>query len=104
MFQGSFMDDQIYRAMAQSIIDGEPEEAEIIAVSALLTTMMVKQRDVVEPLDDIGLRPVIKVMVAGAPVRHDWAEQIGADGFGEDAVGAEAVAKVLLVAKALQRG
>jgi len=79
------------------------ENADIIAVSALLTTTMVKQRDVVEALDDIGLRPVIKVMVGGAPVTRDWAEEIGADGYGEDAVGAVAVARELLVTKALQK-
>ena len=77
------------------------ENADIIAVSALLTTTMVKQRDVVEALDDIGLRSAIKVMVGGAPVTRDWAEEIGADGYSEDAVGAVTVAKELLVAKAL---
>jgi len=62
---------------------------------------MVKQRDVVEALDDIGLRSAVKVMVGGAPVTRDWAEEIGADGYSEDAVGAVAVAKELPVAKAL---
>ena len=79
------------------------ENADIIAVSALLTTTMVKQRDVVEALDDIGLRSAIKVMVGGAPVTRDWAEEIGADGYSEDAVGAVAIAKELLVAKALKK-
>jgi len=77
------------------------ENADILGVSALLTTTMVKQRDVVEALDDIGLRSVIKVMVGGAPVTREWAEEIGADGYSEDAVGAVMVAKELLVAKAL---
>jgi methanogenic corrinoid protein MtbC1 len=79
------------------------ENADIIAVSALLTTTMVKQRDVIEALDDIGLRSDIKVMVGGAPVTRDWAEEIGADGYSEDAVGAVAVAKELLTTKALQK-
>ena len=52
-------------------------------------------------LDYIGLRSDIKVMVGGAPVTRDWAEEIGADGYSEDAVGAVAVAKELLVARAL---
>ena len=77
------------------------ENADILGVSALLTTTMVKQRDVVEALDDIGLRSVIKVMVGGAPVTREWAEEIGADGYSEDAVGAVMVAKELLAAKAL---
>jgi len=72
------------------------ENADILGVSALLTTTMVKQRDVVDALDDIGLRSVIKVMVGGAPVTPEWAEEIGADGYSEDAIGAVAVAKELL--------
>ena len=78
------------------------ENADIIAVSALLTTTMAKQRHVVEALDDSELRSAIKVMVGGAPVTRNWAEEIGADGYSEDAVGAVAVAKELLAAKTLQ--
>jgi corrinoid protein of di/trimethylamine methyltransferase len=72
------------------------ENADIIGVSALLTTTMVKQRKVVEALEDIGLRSTIKVMVGGAPVTSDWVDEIGADCYSEDAVGAVAVAKELL--------
>jgi corrinoid protein of di/trimethylamine methyltransferase len=72
------------------------ENADIIGVSALLTTTMVKQRDVIEALDDMGMHPKVKVMVGGAPVTRDWVNEIGADGFSEDAVGAVAVAKQLL--------
>ena len=72
------------------------ENADIIGVSALLTTTMVKQRDVIEALDDMGMRPKVKVMVGGAPVTRDWTEEIGADGFSEDSIGAVAVAKELL--------
>jgi corrinoid protein of di/trimethylamine methyltransferase len=70
--------------------------ADIVAVSALLTTTMVRQRDVVEALDDMGLRPKIKVMVGGAPVTGEWVKEIGADGYSEDAIGAVQVAKRLL--------
>lgn len=69
--------------------------ADIVAVSALLTTTMVKQRDVIEALDDMGLGDV-KVMVGGAPVTRSWMEEIGADGYSEDAIGAVAVAKELM--------
>jgi len=72
------------------------EKADIVAVSALLTTTMVRQRDVVEALDDMGMRPKVKVMVGGAPVTQQWAKEIGADGYSEDAIGAVAVAKKLL--------
>ena len=70
--------------------------ADIVGVSALLTTTMVRQRDVVEALDDMGLRPKIKVMVGGAPVTGEWVKEIGADGYSEDAIGAVQVAKRLL--------
>jgi corrinoid protein of di/trimethylamine methyltransferase len=72
------------------------ENADIIGVSALLTTTMVRQRDVIEALDDMGLHSTIKVMVGGAPVTRDWVKEIGADGYSEDAVGAVAATKELL--------
>ena len=70
--------------------------ADIVGVSALLTTTMVRQRDVVEALDDMGLRPKVKVMVGGAPVTGEWVKEIGADGYSEDAIGAVQVAKRLM--------
>jgi len=70
--------------------------ADIVGVSSLLTTTMVRQRDVVEMLDDMGLRPQIKVMVGGAPVTEQWVKEIGADGYSEDAIGAVRVARQLV--------
>jgi corrinoid protein of di/trimethylamine methyltransferase len=70
--------------------------ADVVGLSALLTTTMVKQKDVIEALEEAGLRPQIKVMVGGAPVTRTWAEEIGADGFSEDAIGAVTVAKELV--------
>lgn len=72
------------------------ENANLVGVSALLTTTMVKQRDVIEAIDDIGLKDKVYVMVGGAPVTRAWMEEIGADGYSEDAIGAIAVAKELL--------
>jgi corrinoid protein of di/trimethylamine methyltransferase len=71
-------------------------DADIVAVSSLLTTTMVKQRDLIEALEDMNLRSGLKVMVGGAPVTRQWADEIGADGYSEDAVGAVAVAKRLM--------
>jgi corrinoid protein of di/trimethylamine methyltransferase len=71
-------------------------DAQIIGMSALLTTTMVRQREVIEELDKEGLRPRIKVLVGGAPITKDWAEKIKADGTSEDAVGAVKLAKQLL--------
>jgi corrinoid protein of di/trimethylamine methyltransferase len=70
--------------------------ANIVAMSALLTTTMVHQKDVIEALEDIGIRSKVKVMVGGAPVTKEWVNQIGADGYSEDAIGAIKVAKQLL--------
>ncbi len=70
--------------------------AAIVGASALLTTTMVNQKSIIEALDDLGLRPSVKVMVGGAPVTRAWASQIGADGYSEDAIGAVAEAKRLL--------
>jgi corrinoid protein of di/trimethylamine methyltransferase len=70
--------------------------ADLIGVSALLTTTMTGQRTIIEMLDDMGLRPRVKVMVGGAPVTRSWAQEIGADGTSEDAMGAVALAKKLV--------
>jgi corrinoid protein of di/trimethylamine methyltransferase len=70
--------------------------ANIIGMSALLTTTMVRQREVIDELDKEGLRPRIKVMVGGAPITRDWAEKIKADGTSEDAIGAVQLAKKLV--------
>jgi corrinoid protein of di/trimethylamine methyltransferase len=70
--------------------------ANLIGMSALLTTTMVRQREVIEELDKEGLRPRIKVMVGGAPITRDWVNKIKADGYSEDAIGAVKVAKDLV--------
>jgi dimethylamine corrinoid protein len=69
--------------------------ADIIAMSALLSTTLPIQREVIEVLGREGLRDKVKVMVGGAPVTKEWAEEIGADGYGEDAIEAVKVAKTL---------
>jgi len=71
-------------------------KADIVAASALLTTTMVKQEDVIAALERAGLRSTVKIMVGGAPVTRDWADRIGADGYSEDAVGAVHLAKQLM--------
>lgn len=70
--------------------------AVLLGLSALLTTTMVVQRRVIEALEAAGLRQRVKVMVGGAPVTRGWAQEIGADGYAEDANGAVAVARTLL--------
>ena len=74
-------------------------DADAVGVSALLTTTMVKQRQVIAALEEAGLRPWVKVMVGGAPVTEDWAREIGADGYSQDAIGAVALAKELIATR-----
>ena len=69
--------------------------ANLLGLSALLTTTMTMQREVIKTLIAEGLRDQVKVMVGGAPVTRSWAEEIGADGYAEDAMGAVALAKKL---------
>jgi len=71
-------------------------EADIVGLSALLTTTMLNQGKVIESFQEAGLREKVKVIVGGAPVSQSWAEEIGADGYSENAVGAVALAKELM--------
>lgn len=71
-------------------------DADIIAVSALLTTTLMKQEDVVKAVEEAGLRDRIRIMVGGAPVTQEWVDSIKADGFSADAVGAVNLAKALV--------
>lgn len=72
------------------------ENADIIGLSALLTTTMANQRLTIEEIKKAGIRDRIKVMVGGAPVTKEWAQEIGADGYAEDATLAVDKAKELL--------
>jgi corrinoid protein of di/trimethylamine methyltransferase len=72
--------------------------ADIVGVSALLTTTMAGQRTVVEQMTAAGLHPKVKVIVGGAPASASWAAEIGADGYTEDAIGAVALARQLVSA------
>jgi methanogenic corrinoid protein MtbC1 len=65
-------------------------------LSALLTTTMTVQREIIEALTEAGIRSKIKVMVGGAPVTRSWSEDIGADGYAEDAMGAVIAARKLM--------
>jgi trimethylamine corrinoid protein len=69
--------------------------AGMICLSALLTTTMTNQRRLLGLLKDRGLRDKYKVLVGGAPASRKWAEEIGADGYAENAVAAVKLAKSL---------
>ncbi|MGE5459334.1 MAG: corrinoid protein [Solirubrobacterales bacterium] len=81
----------------EAVVDKVREvNANLVGVSALLTTTMTGQREVVEALAAAGLREQVKVMVGGAPCTPEWAAEIGADGFGEDAARAVSLARELV--------
>jgi trimethylamine corrinoid protein len=71
-------------------------EADIVALSALLTTTAVQQGKVIQGLDDAGLRERVKTMVGGGAIDEGFAERIGADGYGATAPEAVELAKRLL--------
>jgi methyltransferase cognate corrinoid proteins, Methanosarcina family len=81
---------------AKIIAKVQEVDANLVGLSALLTTTMVKQKEVINELDKLGLRRKVKVMVGGAPVTRDWVQKIEADGYSEDAIGAVALAKQLV--------
>jgi len=70
--------------------------ADVVGVSALLTTTMRGQKSVIEALERAGLRSHVKVIVGGAPVTRAWAEEIGADGYAKDAISAVALVQSLV--------
>jgi len=70
--------------------------ADLLGLSALLTTTMTAQREVIQAVEEAGIRDQVKVMVGGAPVTQQWADTIGADGYAEDVVAAVQLAKRLL--------
>jgi 5-methyltetrahydrofolate--homocysteine methyltransferase len=69
------------------------KSANIIAMSALLTTTMPSMKTTIEALKQAGVREQVKVLIGGAPITQKYADEIGADGYSENAVGAVALAK-----------
>ncbi len=82
-------EDEIIKAVQQ-------ENPQILALSALLTTTMTNQKVVIDALKEANLREKVKVMVGGAPVTQAFADEIGADGYAEDAATAAEVARSLI--------
>jgi len=71
-------------------------KADIVATSALMTTTMMSQKKLEEALKEAGLRDSVKTMVGGAAVTKEWADSIGADGYGQDVTEAVDAAKQLI--------
>jgi methylmalonyl-CoA mutase cobalamin-binding domain/chain len=71
----------------------QEKNANIIAMSALLTTTMPAMKTTIDALKQAGVREKVRVLIGGAPITQKYAEEIGADGFSDNAVGAVALAK-----------
>ena len=80
----------------ESFVDAVQEGANLIGMSALLTTTMTNMGATIEALKAAGLRDKVKVMVGGAPVTEEFAKSIGADAFAPDASSATRVARQLV--------
>ena len=80
------------------IAEAQAKKANLIALSALLTTTMPHMRSIVEELKKAGVHGQIKVIVGGAPVTQRYADEIGADGYSDNANGAVGLARRLVAA------
>jgi len=74
----------------------QKEDANMVGMSALLTTTMIYMKEIIQGLKDAGLRDKVKVIIGGAPVTQAYANQIEADGYAPDAASAIDLAKDLL--------
>ncbi len=79
----------------QFVDAAKSKNVDIIAMSALLTTTMPNMKTTIEALEEANLRDKVKVIIGGAPVTDEYANQIGADGYAPDASRAVALAKTL---------
>jgi len=68
----------------------------ILGMSALLTTTMIQMQEAIKAISDAGLRNEVKIMIGGAPITQNYADQIGADGYSPDAASAVDMAKTFI--------
>ena len=80
----------------QFVEAAQEKEGTIVALSALLTTTMTMMKTVIEALEKAGVRSKTKVMIGGAPITQQYADEIGADGYTDNASGAVSLARKLV--------
>ena len=78
------------RKFISAIIDGR---AQVVGMSALVTTNMLSMKDTIDAITEAGVRNRVKIIIGGAPVTQEYANRIGADGYAEDAVEAVEVVR-----------
>jgi corrinoid protein of di/trimethylamine methyltransferase len=82
---------------AQRFVDAVRDtEANVVGLSALLTTTILNQEAVIQALEEAGLRETVKVIIGGVPASHEWAKEIGADAYADNANDAVGVVKQLV--------
>lgn len=81
---------------AEQFVEAVQNGGDIVGLSALLTTTMPSMEATIKALDVAGLREQVKIIVGGAPVTPDYAQQVGADGYAADASRAVTLAKSLV--------
>jgi len=82
--------------LTKFIEKAEQEKADFICASSLLTTTMLKQKNLIDLVKTKSISGKLKVLVGGAPVNKQWAKDIGADGYAENAMSAVKLAKTLI--------
>ena len=80
----------------EQFVEAAANGADIVAMSALLTTTMPSMKSTIDALEEAGLKGKVKTMIGGAPVTQNYADEIGADGYSTDAASAVDKAKELL--------
>ena len=78
---------------AQAVIDEKPD---VVGLSSMLTTTMMEMDTTIKHLVEVGLRDKVKVIIGGAPITREFADEINADGFSKDAAGAVALCDQIL--------
>ena len=82
---------------AEQYIDAiKNQGAQLIGMSALLTTTMTSMKEIIDAITEAGLRDQVKIMIGGAPITQEYADEIGADGYSIDAASAAELAKNLI--------
>jgi len=88
-------------ATSTFIEEARKVKADILGLSSLLTTTMPAQKDVIDILKETGERDKYTILIGGAPTSQDWADEIGADGYGETAESAVSLASELVAKKTI---
>jgi corrinoid protein of di/trimethylamine methyltransferase len=81
------------------IQEAEKIKADVIALSSMMTTTMPAQKEVIDKLKEMGIRQKYFVIIGGGPVNPEWADRIGADGYGKSAIDAVALVKGFMAKK-----